>query len=55
MDDDFKTADFDQNMPVVLLLAYAYGTIIFFAERSVKFYTHIQKTGSLFTARNNGK
>jgi glucose-6-phosphate isomerase len=32
MDDHFKTADFDQNMPVVLALWY--GTIIFLGRRA---------------------
>jgi glucose-6-phosphate isomerase len=32
MDDHFKVADFDQNMPVVLALL-AYGTIIFLGRR----------------------
>jgi glucose-6-phosphate isomerase len=54
MDDHFKTADFDQNMPVVCLLSIWYNNF-FGAESEALIPTQYQKTGSLFTARNNGE
>jgi glucose-6-phosphate isomerase len=56
MDDHFKTADFDQNMPVVLALVSIWYNNFFGGERSVdSLYAISSKTGSLFTTRNNGK
>jgi glucose-6-phosphate isomerase len=52
-DDHFKTADFDQNMPVVLaLLSIWYNN---FGAESEDPYTQYLQNWSLFTARNNGK
>jgi hypothetical protein len=55
MDDHFKVADFDQNMPVVLALL-AYGTIIFWGgERSVDPLYAISSKLLLIYNRDNGE
>jgi glucose-6-phosphate isomerase len=57
MDDHFKTADFDQNMPVVLALLSIWYNNFFGAESVDPLYAISSKTGSLFTAtmESNGK
>jgi glucose-6-phosphate isomerase len=59
MDDHFKTADFDQNMPVVLALISIWYNNFLGGERSVdSLYAISSKTGSLFTQgtmESNGK
>jgi glucose-6-phosphate isomerase len=53
MDDHFKTADFDQNMPVVLALVSIWYNNFGAESEALIPYTQYLKTGSLFTARNN--
>jgi glucose-6-phosphate isomerase len=54
MDDHFKTADFDQNMPVVLALISIWYNNFGAESEALIPYTQYLKTGSLFTTRNNG-
>jgi glucose-6-phosphate isomerase len=54
MDDHFKTADFDQNMPVVLaLVSIWYNNFGAESEALIPYTQYLQKL-SVFTA-NNGK
>jgi glucose-6-phosphate isomerase len=53
MDDHFKTADFDQNMPVVLALVSIWYNNFFLGQALIIYA--ISSKLAVFTARNNGE